>query len=156
VLVTAMAVLVLLSPGRLTAQNAQEPSEDQLAVLAVVDAIFDAMRAGDGDALRMLLTDDATLVSTSDRDGRSSIRATPASSWVESVSGSAPGRLNETVQNPVAFVDQHLAVVWAPFRFHLGDEFQHCGVNVLQLIRTESGWRVFQLADTHREEGCDE
>ncbi len=153
--VCALLIVVCVSIQPLVAQEVEPLSDDQVAVLKVVDAIFDAMRASDGEALRALLTDDATLVSTSDRDGRSSIRTTPASSWVESVARSAPGRLNEIINNPIAFVDQHLAVVWAPYRFHLGDEFQHCGVNVLEMIRTETGWRVFQLADTRRQEGCD-
>jgi hypothetical protein len=38
--------------------------------------------------------------------------------------------------------------------FYVGDRFSHCGVDSFQLVRISAGWRIIQIADTRRKEGC--
>jgi hypothetical protein len=45
--------------------------------------------------------------------------------------------------------------VWAKYAFFLGDRFSHCGIDAFQLHQTADGWKIFQLTDTQRSEGCE-
>jgi hypothetical protein len=40
------------------------------------------------------------------------------------------------------------------YRFYVGERFSHCGVDSFHLVRTADGWRIVDLADTRRREGC--
>jgi len=51
-------------------------------------------------------------------------------------------------------IDGDLACVWAPAKFYVGDQFDHCGVDAFQLIRTADGWKVFSLVHTTRKDNC--
>ena len=51
-------------------------------------------------------------------------------------------------------IDGSMASVWTPFKFYLGEQFSHCGVNVFKLNKTKEGWKIFHLVDTNRKENC--
>jgi hypothetical protein len=44
--------------------------------------------------------------------------------------------------------------VWTPYAFYYDGNFSHCGVDSFQLARTAEGWKVVQIADTRRTQGC--
>lgn len=121
-------------------------------VLAVVDALFDAMRAKDAEALAAVFHPEARLVTTGEREGRPVIRFAPAGDFVRGVSG-APGSLDETTFDPEVRIEDRLATVWTRYEFRLDGELSHCGVDAFQLFRDEEGWKIFQVADT-RDPGC--
>jgi hypothetical protein len=62
---------------------------------------------------------------------------------------------DEQLQGYQYSVDGKMATVITPYKFYLGKNFSHCGVNVFQLINTESGWKIFQITDTMRKEDCE-
>jgi hypothetical protein len=41
-----------------------------------------------------------------------------------------------------------LALVFGRYTFHVGDKFSHCGTNAFQLVRTEAGWKIANVAST--------
>jgi hypothetical protein len=51
-------------------------------------------------------------------------------------------------------VDGGLASVWTEYAFYVGERLNHCGVDAFHLVRTAEGWRIIDLADTRRREGC--
>jgi len=53
-------------------------------------------------------------------------------------------------------IDDNMAQVWTEYEFFLGERFSHCGVNAFQLIKQENGWKIFNLTDTRRREGCND
>ena len=46
------------------------------------------------------------------------------------------------------------ATIWAEYDFYLGDQFSHCGVDVMWLAKLATGWKIIALSDTRRREGC--
>jgi hypothetical protein len=56
--------------------------------------------------------------------------------------------------SPVVTVDGTLASIWAPYDFHFGTTFSHCGVDAVHLLKTVDGWRITALADTYQTTGC--
>ena len=74
--------------------------------------------------------------------------------WLAQVARSTGPVLDERIRNPLVRVDGPLATVWVDYSLYLGDRFVHCGVDAFHLVRTPAGWRIIDLADTRRREGC--
>ena len=138
-------------PQGASAEDAQTPAAAE--VLTAVDALFDAMRARDGDAARAVLHPDArmTVVRRDFHNPLPDIQSVDG--FVEAVSsGTTPW--NEPYFDPKVQIDGDLAHVWMFFQFYDGDTFSHCGYNSIQLIRDGTAWRIALIAYTHRTSNC--
>jgi hypothetical protein len=145
--ITLVLVLLLAMRVELSAQG------EEAGVLAVVRQLFDGMRVHDTTKMRAVLHPQARLVSSGMKDGAPTVSVETTEGWLTAVSrGAEP--YDERIQNPVVKVDGGLASVWAEYRFYVGDRFSHCGVDTFHLVRTPEGWRIIDLADTRRKEGC--
>jgi hypothetical protein len=149
---TLAALLASLGPteARLLAQAGPE----EAAVLAVVDRLFDGMRQNDGDIVRSVFVDGASLISTEGRDGSPQTRFTPSDGFAEAVGG-ATVPWDEPYWDPVVQIHDHLATVWIKYAFYLDGAFSHCGVDALILTRTSEGWKIAALADTRESDNCE-
>jgi len=121
---------------------------------AVVIQLFDAMRGSDGDQIRSITTDDATLHTVTESDGEPFLRETNFDDFIRSVSQSTPGTLDEQLTSLTIHRDGNLATAWMEYRFYTADEFSHCGVNTMNLIQKKDGWKIFSIVDTRQQEGC--
>jgi hypothetical protein len=52
-------------------------------------------------------------------------------------------------------IDSDLAMVWAPYKFYVGEKFSHCGVDCFQLVKLNGQWKIQYLIDTRRRQGCE-
>jgi hypothetical protein len=125
------------------------------AVMAVVQQLFDGMRARDTAKMRATLHPDARLFSAGVKDSVPTVTIESISAWLGGIPNARPGLLlDERLHNPVVNVDAGLASVWAEYTFYLGDKVSHCGVDTFHLVKTTAGWKIIDLADTRRREGC--
>ncbi|HEY7471733.1 MAG TPA: nuclear transport factor 2 family protein [Gemmatimonadota bacterium] len=151
--VIGMALVAALvgAPGRALAQ-----SDEEAAVMAVVTALFDAMRAGDSTALRATLHPGATAATASVRDGVPTLeRETSLDGFVQAVGTPHEGVWDERIRDAEVEVDGTLATAWMKYAFYVGENFSHCGVDAFQLFKSADGWKIFHIADTRRREGCE-
>lgn len=152
ILPLALAALAVLTAGP---SPAAAQTEEEAAVREVVDRLFDAMRAGDSTAARSVFHPDARLVATQEKDGEVRVRMVPADAFVAAIGQPHEATWDERIRDVEIRVDDRLATAWMRYAFHLGDTLSHCGVNAFQLVRTGDGWKVTQVADTRRQEGCE-
>jgi len=146
VLFAAMA-----APAPAAAQESEEA-----AVMAVVESMFDAMRAGDSAAMRAVLHPTATLASAFVQEGVPTLtREESLDGFVEAVGTPHEEVWDERIWDAEVRVDGNLATAWMKYAFYAGDEFSHCGVDAFQLFKDVDGWKVFHVADTRRREGCE-
>jgi hypothetical protein len=47
-----------------------------------------------------------------------------------------------------------MAHVWAPYTFYLGGKWNHCGVDSFELLKVNGAWKLTQLSDTRKRDGC--
>ncbi|HKY61519.1 MAG TPA: nuclear transport factor 2 family protein [Gemmatimonadota bacterium] len=146
----AAALTVLAHPV-----HAQPSPADETEVLAVVEALFDGMRAADSSAVRSTLHPEARLVSVADGEGGPALRAEAMDGFIAAVGSPHEETWDERIWEPEVRIDGRLATVWVPYAFYLGATFSHCGIDAFQLYRSEDGWQIFQIADTRRREGCE-
>lgn len=146
------AALVAL-PSSAGAQEAAGP--DEAAVLQVVRDLFDGMREKDEDKLRGVFHADARLHSTQvGPDGSPRTGTSEVDTFIANVLA-AQAMLDEVTFDETVLVSDNLAMAWTPYNLFVDDRFQHCGVDLFNMIRTEEGWKVLQLTDTRTREGCD-
>ncbi len=131
-----------------------EPSDDAQQVREVITTLFDGMEKADGDRVESVLTDGATLQTVEDSDGEPGLKSTEIADFIEMVRSAEPGLLNERVLYISVNVDGDLATAWMDYHFYRGEEFSHCGVNTMNLIRKNDGWKIFSIIDTRRKQGC--
>lgn len=146
---------LLLLAATLAAAPLRAQADDEAAVRAAITALFDAMRARDGDAVRRAFTADARLQTVAGRpDGTVELRAEQVENFASVVAAPSDQVWDERIDEWHVRVDGALAVATTDYSFFLGERFSHCGINVFQLLRTAEGWKIFQLVDTRRRAGC--
>jgi len=131
-----------------TQTSSPDPSAPQ--VRAVIQTLFDGMRAGDSAAVREVFHADARLMTATDEG----VQATAIDRFVAAVGNPRDDVWDERTYDVRVDVDGPMAVAWVPYAFYRGDAFSHCGVNSVQFVRTEASWQVLQLVDTRRQ-ACD-
>jgi Putative lumazine-binding len=151
--VLPLLVTVLLLPGL---AQAQDNSEHE--VRAVIDQLFDGMRAGDSTAVRAVFEPGARLVSSGSRpDGTPFMRPSPVDGFVSAVGSPHEEVWDERIWDVQIDVRDNFASALMDFAFYLDDSFLHCGVNHFQFVKGGDGvWRAVALSDTRRPgEECD-
>ena len=145
-----------LHPAAPPAPTAEALSGDPAEVLAVIDRLFDGMRARDGAMVRSAFHPDARMFTTRvTDDGIPEANPSSVDAFVEAVDGGGDP-WDEPYFDPVVQVDGALAQVWIFYRFYAGTTFSHCGHNAIQLLRhPDRGWEIVHLVDTRRTTDCE-
>lgn len=123
---------------------------DERDVRAAVEQIFEGMRTANADLVREVMAPAVRFVGVGD-DGTVTVQ--PVDGWLSAIDTSE-GRWDEQIYDVEARVDGNMASVWAPFTFYLDGAISHCGINSIELMRDATGWKITQIADTRRTEGC--
>jgi hypothetical protein len=126
--------------------------QDEQAIRAVVDRLFDGMRTRDTTLMRSVFHAEARLFGHA-RDG--SIDITSISDFIAGIARAPDGMvLDEVLHDTEVRVDGPLAAVWTYYDFFAGDRFSHCGHDAIHLLKTGTEWKIVALADSRRTTGC--
>ncbi|HKP29512.1 MAG TPA: hypothetical protein VJU15_08910 [Gemmatimonadales bacterium] len=135
---------------------AAQQAADQKAVLGAIETLFNALKADDTAGMRAVMHPQGRIIQTGTRDGAPFARVNPLNDFLTSI-GNAKGKgLEERIYNPEIRIDDNLAVAWVYYDFRVGGQISHCGVDAYHLVRTADGWRILEIVDTQRREGCDQ
>ncbi|MDX2193922.1 MAG: histidine phosphatase family protein [Gemmatimonadales bacterium] len=138
--------------GTPAARPAALPDEGP-AILAAIDSLFLGMARRDVALSRRLLLPGAQFVATAAGDSTRPPRVQGDTAFLRSLASDTTALL-ERIWAPELRVTGPLATVWAPYDFHRGGAFSHCGTDAFQLLRTPDGWRVGTIAYTVQRSGC--
>jgi Putative lumazine-binding len=131
--------------------TAQDNAAAEQEVRQVVAKLFDGMRARDTAAIRSVFDSGARLVGTGMRNGAPVVNITPISDFIRIIGTAAPGQLlDERLENTTVQISDNLASVWTDYKFYIGEQFSHCGVDAFHLAKGANGWKIVALADTRR------
>lgn len=127
---------------------------DRQAVIVVAERLFSAMKSRDTTTLRQMLAPELVLISVRSGGPAPAVtRRTTVSEFVTSIAQSQE-EMVERMWNPKVEVHGDLASLWAPYDFHIGGRFSHCGTDALQLVRSNGNWQVVGLSYTVQTAGC--
>jgi hypothetical protein len=149
----ALALLALAAPATLTAQSAQKA--DTAAVLATLEGFTAALRAKDSLGMRALLHEQArfTLLRPA-QGGGVRVMILDAATFPRLTSDPKGPTYDEPIRNPKVTIDGDLATVWAEYQVRLQGKVSHCGYDAFDLVRHGNGWKILNVSDTFRREGC--
>jgi hypothetical protein len=125
--------------------------EDQSQVLATVQRFFDSMTARDTAAAREILVMDATYFSVREGDDGTTMRGSTNREYVERLATTADD-LQERMWDPQVMIHEGIAVVWAPYDFHVNGKFSHCGVDAFSLVKLDQQWKIVGIVYTVEQE----
>jgi hypothetical protein len=125
------------------------PQSDEKDVVAVVQRLFDALAAHDGDAITSLMIPGGRLVAVRDSGATAS---TPEDFAARLKTIDKP--MLERMWNPKTLVHGRIAVVWAEYDFHLDGKFMHCGIDSVNLVKTAGTWKIAAIVYTAETTGC--
>lgn len=135
--------------------SAQATTEAE--VLAPIHKLFDGMRAGDSSMVRAAFHATARLQTTfTDKEGNPQIHTGELDKFLVSIGTPREQIYDEQIWGYDVKIEDNLATVWTPYTFYLGETMSHCGVNAFQLAKTTDGWKIIQITDTRKKEGCQE
>jgi hypothetical protein len=142
------AISIFLFPAQAFSQT-----DEKTAVIATVQALFDAMAAKDSVTARKLLLPNS--VSYITQQGNDS---TPALAWSHeniSIQMRNPDRqVRERMWNIEVLVHDRIAQLWANYDFYVNGEFRHCGIDAFTLVKEKDGWKIASGAFTVEKLGC--
>ena len=138
----------------LAQSSAGAQTSDRDAILATVQKVFDAMRTRDTALLAQAFDTTARLAGVSNRGTPAVNLISPAQFGAAILRAPAGDVWNERIYEPEVKVDGPVAQVWAYYTFHRNATFSHCGVDAFMLLKVGGAWKITQLADSRRMEGC--
>lgn len=121
-------------------------------IMEPINRLFSGMQKGDSAMVHSAFSAEATMVRfTTDAQGNPVLRKEGIEGFLKAVGTPHSSVWNEVIWDEQVQVDGHLAQVWTPFAFYMGNKLNHCGVDAFQLFRDKQGaWKIFYIADTHR------
>lgn len=127
-----------------------QSNNDETAVRATVNGLFDGMKKADSTALKTLFTPTARLQTVVSKQGDVSIKDDPIAGFISSVGKATAGALDERLSGMDIKIDGDLATAWTPYAFFYNGQQRHCGVNAFTLVRMGGSWKIHTIIDTRR------
>ncbi len=153
--IRTLSICILLFCAMAPAANAQ--TENVEAIKATITKLFDGMRAGDSSMVASVFLKDAPMNTVfTNRNGEVVRSVGSLKRFLNAVGTQHPEVWDEQISSFNIQIDGDLASVWTPYKFYLGDNFSHCGVNSFQLAKLGSQWKIMYIVDTRRGTDCPE
>ena len=147
------ALIAMCLSFAVPASAQSSPASDSAAVVAVVQRLLDAMASRDTATARALLVPGSRVISLRPGSANATPRVQTDSAFIRSLAAPREALL-ERMWSPAVRIHAGLAELWAPYDFHLGGRFSHCGVDSFTLMRGASGWQIVGIAYTVETAGC--
>ena len=131
---------------------AQDSERD--AVLALVQGFFDGMAAKDVTTLSEHLLARGQFVSVREDAGIPDLRVSSHTDWLAQVP-TGETRVLERFWEPTVLIDGRIAVVWTRYDLYVDEAFSHCGTDVFNFIKDETGWLITGITYTVERGECE-
>lgn len=149
-LITCLLTIFLLS---FVSTHAQA-QDDKTLVINTIKQFFDGMRQGDSSMVSAIMAPEARLLTVVEKEGKVMLPEVTVERFLSAVGSPHEAVWDERIGSYDVRIDDRLASVWTTYKFYLGEEFSHCGVNAFQLYKSYNGWKILEITDTRRVDNC--
>ena len=160
-MLTRIAALVVL--GTLSfpvGARGQAASDEERAILGVIDQFMHAVTSGDAAAMsRIRREGTTTTIERPDPAGGTTVQLRPfptiaTAPTSAAPSPTAPSSVRERYWDPVVHVRGSIAMVWTPYEFWRDGKTSHCGVDVFELVKQAGAWTIGNVMFTVEPDAC--
>ncbi len=133
-----------------------QAQDEEGRIKEVVAQLFKGMQLGDSAMVRSVFHKEVTMATVfRNRENVPMIqRESSIEDFVKSVGTPRTDALNEEIWGLTVQRDGDFAQAWCDYAFYLGKKFSHCGVDAFHFYKSDTGWKIFHLADTRRTTNC--
>ena len=146
-----LTVFISLITGKVFCQ-----ATDKEDIKKAIATMFDAMRKGDSTQLRSVFAKGIVFQGVASKNGDNALESENPDGFIKAVGTPHKAVWDERITWGDIKVDGPLASAWANYKFYLGEQFSHCGLDYFQLLKTSSGWKIIYIIDTRRKDNCPE
>jgi hypothetical protein len=156
-----LSILFISITLGVSAQNdipAKEPTEFEKEITHTLENLFKGMQTSDSALVHSTFHNNVSMRTTyiNKKTNKPTIIQEELSEFLTAIGTPKKESWNERISNLIIHVDGNLAQTWMDYSFYIDENFSHCGVNSIQLIRLEDGWKISDIADTRRRIDCNE
>jgi len=145
----AVVALSLAVPATVRAQS------DSAAVVGAIERFFDALRTKDTTVMRASV-DSAARFTLLRPDPAGGVRVVvlTGEQFLRNAGNPNSPPLDEPIRNARVLIDGDLASVWAEYQVRRDGQVTHCGFDAFHMVRRQGVWRILNVSDTYRRDGC--
>jgi hypothetical protein len=149
------AVITLLAFSLLLPASASAQQSDSAAVMATIERFTAGLRTKDTFAMKAELHQHArmTLLRPAPSGGIQ-VHVFDGPAFIK-LATNGPA-LDEPIRNPRVTIDADLATVWAEYQVRINGTVSHCGYDAFHLVKMSGSWKLLNISDTFRPDGCGE
>lgn len=137
--------------------SAQDFQGEEKIVYDVIVKLFDGMRAGDSSMVHSVFFDECRMYSNSvNKKGENINEEGDLNKFLSAIGTPHEQIWDEKIWNTTVQIDLGVAQVWTEYGFYVGDKFSHCGIDAFQLMKENDQWKILQIIDTRKRDGCQE
>ncbi len=149
--VLSSALLAVLALPRANYAQAADTS----GVLAAVHGMLDGMRARNAEQIRSSFHEQARLTLLRPAaDGGVRVVVMTGADFVNVATNPQGSAIDEPIRNTRVQIDGDLASVWAEYQVRRDGKVSHCGFDAFHLVRVAGRWKILNVSDTYRQQGC--
>ena len=126
-------------------------TSDEKDAVAIVQKIFDGMKAHDAEMIRSTMLPDARLWAVRDTGATVS---TAGADFATQIAANKSDLVERLTGRPQVLIRGRMAQVWGEYEFLRDGKFNHCGVDSVSLLKTADGWKVSAIVYTSETTGC--
>lgn len=148
-------VLILLISASITPVFSQASPSDSIAIAKIIQDVFDGMRESDTSKMAPYMHPNIQMQSLSvDGDGNKVTPLNGASGWLNAVASNNDAIWDEQIANLKIHSDGAVATAWMDYKFYLGENLSHCGINSFQFIKMNEKWKIIYIIDSRKKNNC--
>lgn len=147
-----LLAFVFLSSLPLFSQNYQK---DSVQIAEIIHSVFDGMRESDTSKMAPYMHSNVKMQSLNVGENNNKIsQLNGAQGWLNAVANNEGTVWDEQIDNLRINSDGAVATAWMDYKFYLGDQLSHCGINSFQFIKVDGKWKIIYIIDSRKKKKC--
>lgn len=144
----AASAFVLVTGLATSAASAQDNESEYRALIDAGEAFFAALRSEDKSLLRPLMHPDGVIyIHNRMGDDRPALSVLTSADYLDGHE-TVTLRVDEVMRYTAVRVDGDMGHLWGPFRFLVAGQTSHCGINSMNLAKTDGVWQITTVSFT--------
>lgn len=122
----------------------------------IIQTFFEGFHKGDTLLMRSVMDRNMSLQTAFiAKDGSNVVSQSTGKDFLTAIANRpADQKWEEKLLSFKGFKDGNLGLAWTDYEFWLNGKFSHCGANCFTLVKTDNGWKILNIIDSRRRQGC--